>query len=220
MTINGDFANVLGMFVGFVLTLLVFSYLLGDNGLFRFALHVFIGVTAGYVVAVAIETVIWPRLLSPVLFGLPVERLFGLIPLALSMLLLAKLFPRLSALGSPVMALLAGIGAATAIGGALLGTLFPQAIATVDVFDAGSGRPFLNGLIVLLGAIASLAYFQFHVRTSRPNWMTILARIGQILIAIALGVVFAGVYMAALTAMVERISALVDFIRWFFNPAA
>ena len=32
--------------VGAVLTLMIFSYLLGDNPVFRLALHIFIGVSA------------------------------------------------------------------------------------------------------------------------------------------------------------------------------
>ena len=47
-------ADVIGAFVGFVLTLLVFSYIFGDNVLFRIAMHIFIGVAAGYVVAISV----------------------------------------------------------------------------------------------------------------------------------------------------------------------
>jgi hypothetical protein len=36
---------------------------------------------------------------------------------------------------------------------------------------------------------------------------------GRLFIAITLGVLFAGVYMAALTAMIERLSSLINFIR-------
>jgi hypothetical protein len=36
--------DLLGGFVGLLLTLLVFSYLLGDNVLFRITIHIFIGV--------------------------------------------------------------------------------------------------------------------------------------------------------------------------------
>jgi predicted membrane protein len=35
--------------IGFLLSILVFSYLIGDNPLFRFAIHLFIGVSAGVV---------------------------------------------------------------------------------------------------------------------------------------------------------------------------
>ena len=42
-----------------------------------------------------------------------------------------------------------------------------------------------------------------------------LAWFGRIFIAITLGAVFAGVYSAAMTALIERISSLINFIGKF-----
>ena len=132
-----EMVDLIGGLLGFLLTLCVFSYLLGDNGLFRFAIHIFIGVAAGFVAATALRSVIFPQLLVPLIGGAPAERLWVLFPLLLSFLLVAKAFPRLSILGSPVMAFLVGVGAAVAVGGALLGTLFPQFQATTQLFNVG-----------------------------------------------------------------------------------
>ena len=41
-------------FVGLILTLMIFSYLIGDNPLFRIAVYLFIGVSSGYA-----ATVVW-----------------------------------------------------------------------------------------------------------------------------------------------------------------
>ena len=51
--------------VGFVLTLMVFSYIFGDNFLFRLASYLFVGVSGGYVGALVIDQVIFPRLIYP-----------------------------------------------------------------------------------------------------------------------------------------------------------
>jgi hypothetical protein len=228
MNLAAEWSGILGAFLGFILTLLVFSYIFGDNALFRFAVHVFVGVAAAFMAAVAFYSVLWPRLLSPVFFGLPVERLIALVPLALSALLLTKASPRLAGWGGAVMAFMVGVGAAAAIGGAIVGTLIPQVQASVNLLDtqaiATSGRSFgwelFNGVIILFGTVLTLAYFHFNVRSPRPLWAQGLTFLGKVMIAIALGVVFAGVYAAALTALVERLSALVEFIFWFINPAA
>ncbi len=42
-----------------------------------------------------------------------------------------------------------------------------------------------------------------------------MAWLGRIFIAITLGVLFAGVYMAALTAMIERLSSILNFRQFF-----
>jgi hypothetical protein len=88
-----DWGSILGAFTGFILTLLIFSYLFGDNVLFRFAVHLFVGVAAAFMAAVAFYSVLWPRLVEPILYGLPIERLLALVPLALSVLLIAKASP-------------------------------------------------------------------------------------------------------------------------------
>ena len=223
-----DWGSILGAFTGFILTLLIFSYLLGDNVLFRFAVHLFVGVAAAFMAAVAFYSVIWPRLVEPILYGLPIERLLALVPMVLSLLLIAKASPRLSGWGAPVMAFLVGVGAATAVGGAVFGTLIPQAGASINLLDIQaiitSGKSLewelFNGAIILIGTVLTLAYFHFYVRSPGSLWARGLNMVGKILIAIALGVLFAGVYSASLTALVERLSSLVTFLFWLINPAA
>jgi hypothetical protein len=217
-------ADMVGMIVGFVLTLMIFSYIFGDNVLFRIALHIFVGVAAGYTLAIAIYNIIWPQLIIPLLSGSSQERLVTLVPLALGLLLLAKISPRLSSLGTPVMAFLVGVGAAAAIGGAVFGTLFPQALAAMNVFDfqsvfQGGMGGFINASVMLVGTVSTLAYFHFGARpkkgarAEKPLWLQVVAWIGQAFIALTFGALFAGVYAAALLAMIERWDFLVQFIR-------
>jgi len=54
--------------IAFLITLMILSYLIGDNPLFRVAVYIFVGVSAGYVAAVAIRQVLWPDLLQPLYF--------------------------------------------------------------------------------------------------------------------------------------------------------
>ena len=41
--------------ISFLFTILIFSYLLGDNPLFRIASYIFVGVSAGYVAAISFK---------------------------------------------------------------------------------------------------------------------------------------------------------------------
>ena len=218
--------DLVGSFLGLVFTLLVFSYIFGDNALFRLVIHIFVGVASGYAAVVAWYNVIWPQLLLPLLAGSQSERLFVLAPLALSFLLLFKAFSRTSRLGNPSIAYLVGVGVAAAIGGAVLGTIFPQAVASINMFDLQSARQSGESLVliltragvILIGTLTALIYFHFGSRARpgqplrRPEWVEFLSWIGQTFIAITLGVLFAGVYTAALVALVERIHFLGDFL--------
>lgn len=208
--------------VGLLLTLMVFSYLIRDNPLFRIAVYLFIGVASGYAATIVWHYVLFPKL-SQVLGSF---NPLAIIPLVLGLSLLTKLVPRISWIGSFAMAVLVGVGAAAAVGGALIGTLLPQAQAAIDGFDlrsAGGGANALlqlaQGGVMLLGTVFTLASFHFSaVRAAdgapkRNRIIDGIAWVGRIFIAITLGVLFAGVYMSALTAMIERWSFVLNFIR-------
>ena len=231
---DASLIDLLGAILGFVLTLFVFSYILGDNFLFRFAVYVFIGVAAGYAAVMVFYNVIWPQLVDPLLFGSRSQRLFAIIPLAMSILLLLRTSSRLSVLSTPIFAYLVGVGAAAAIGGAVIGTVVPQVNATIDGFDLFSIQAvgedywlrvverFGNASIILLGTLTTLIYFHFGIRSTRDisprraPWIEGIAWIGQIFIAITLGTVFAGVFASALAALVERLSFMLRLIFSFF----
>lgn len=221
--------------VGLFLTLIVLIYMIfGDNALFRIVTYSFVGIASGYVAVLVIFQVLLPRFFNMLQAGNLGMMALGLVPFLLGVLLLFKLSPRLSAVGVLPMAALTGVGAAVAVGGALFGTLFGQFTGTVGLFDlssapAGDALPQLvEALFVLVGTVSTLAYFQFGTRsrpavsgessaeasiTSRKSpLMNLLVKIGQIFIGITLGAMFAGVYTAAISALIERIGFVMDVI--------
>ncbi len=224
-------SELLSMLVSFFVTILVLSYLIGDNPLFRAAIYVFVGVSAGYVASVAWHQVIWPSLIRPIFSGSVSQIGLQVIPFLLSVLLMLKVFPKLSNLGQPAMAFIVGVGAAVAVGGAVLGTLFPQVNAVINGFDvslavARGVNPVLmivNSALILLGMVGTLTYFHFGARkmddgtVKRNILIETLTWIGRVYIAITFGVLFAGVYLAALTALIERVASVRNFFAILFG---
>lgn len=219
--------DLLWTLIAFFLTILVLSYVLGDNALFRMVMMIFVGISAGYGAVLLFYQVIMPRLITPLMTAPLADQTGLIIPAALSILLLFKLSPRLSILGNPSMALLTGVGAAVAIGGAVSGTLFGQISGTISLFDlsglssAGSAiSQLFGGIVLLTGTICSLAYFHFGARKkggentgAQPALIQILAGIGKVFIAITLGALFAGVLAASLVALIERLDFLINVIK-------
>ena len=216
--------EIISALVGLILTLMIFSYLIGDNPLFRIAVYLFIGVSSGYAATIVWHYVLVPKLFEPLRD--PAQLRVLLIPLLLSFSLFAKLSPRISWIGNFAMAVLVGVGAAAALGGALLGTLIPQVQASMDAFDVraagGVSNAFLmliEGIVMLVGTVFTLASFHFSAQRAadgtpkRNRLFEGIAWIGRIFIAVTFGVLFAGVYMAALTAMIERLSSMINSIR-------
>ncbi len=218
-------ASVVGLITGgisFLLTLMILSYLIGDNPAFRVAVYIFIGVSAGYAAAVAWHQVLYPHLIVPLLSGSLADRILTIVPLVMGLLLLLKLSPRTAHLGTPPMAFLVGVGAAVAIGGAVMGTLFPQTQASVNALDlSGAGQFWLErlseGVIMLVGTVTTLAYFHFGAKATasgpqRGKLVSVLGWVGKVFIAITFGVLFAGVFVAAMTALIERVNFIVTFL--------
>jgi len=214
------------LIVGFLLTLMILSYLIGDNPLFRFAVYLFIGVSSGYAATVIVYYVLLPKL-NQFQTNDVNQLILGVIPLILGATLLAKLSPRISWIGNFAMAMLVGVGAAAVVGGALLGTLIPQAQASIDAFDlrssASPALKFIEAVVMLTGTVLTLAAFHFGAKRApdgtpkRNILLEWVARFGRLFIAITFGVLFAGVYLAALTAMIERLSSVINFIRQLFG---
>jgi len=209
--------------IGLFLTLLIFSYLIGDNPLFRGAVYLFIGVSSGYAAVVVWHQVLVPKLFQPLLSADPNQLLPVVVPLGLGVSLLAKLSPRIAWLGSFAMAMLVGVGAATALSGAVIGTLIPQSRAAMDMFSSPTFARLIQGIFMLAGTALTLAYFQFSATRAadgsvrRNVIFEALAWGGRVFIAITMGVLFAGVYTAALTAMIERLSSMINFVKSFLG---
>jgi hypothetical protein len=214
--------DTLGILVSFTFTVLVLSYALGDNMLFRLAIHIFIGATAGYAAAVVLRDVLFPRLGAMN----DTEFVVALFWIALLGLKLLNSWPRVSQIGNLATALMVGVGAAVGVGGAIQGTLIPQITAAGDFFNVASYqgdafRTLIWGSFALLGTVTSLAHFHFSAKAvpnqipKRSRWIEIVSKVGQGFIAIALGVIFAGVYSAALLALIERFDFIVQLINNF-----
>jgi hypothetical protein len=226
--------SVIGPITAAVLTVMVLSYVIGDNALFRVAVHVFIGVAAGYAGAAVIRNVLLPALISPLMESglaglLRVETVVEVIvPLLLIAMLLLKLSPRTARLGGLPMALLVGVAAAVIVGGAVTGTLLPQSLSAMDSLDPSVVAPqtgatgferIFNVALMLLGTISTLLYFRFTRRETSgpavtPTWTSWLLSseplmmIGRAFIAVTFGVMFAGALSASIMVLAERVQSL------------
>lgn len=205
-----------GPILGAVLTLLVLSYLIGDNPLYRLALHIFVGVLVGYSLGVVVREV----LLGMALPGLIANPVSVLVPLVLGILLLFKGFPQQAYIGNFSIAYLIGVGTAVALGGALLGTLVPQVRATGRALSPTSlsALPFglLDGLMIVVGTACTLLTFTFVERERRTEgftWHSITrgaAWVGRLFLIVAFGVAFAGALTASLSIFVGRMEQFID----------
>jgi hypothetical protein len=213
--------DLIAGWVSLVLTLLVFSYLLGDNFLYRIAVHVLVGAAAGYIAVTTVESVLVPWLNATLLADqgdrsdalIGAIRVLGAVPFLIGVLLLFKFSPRLAPVGNLGLAVLIGVGTAVAVVGAVAGTVIPLAR------EAGEriGDSAVDGIIILGGTIATLVYFQYwaverqgEVRRPRPfPW---LGAAGQFFISLALGAFYGAAILTSLAIFSDVVRAQLEFI--------
>ncbi|PDW03861.1 hypothetical protein CJ255_06800 [Candidatus Viridilinea mediisalina] len=203
--------------IAVVLTLLVFSRLLGDNPAYRLAQYLFIGVSLGYAFVVIYHHVLRPSFMAILVDSAnPLRLLVHLVPWVLSLLLLTRLSGRqtISWLANIPLALLFGVGAALAVGGALLGTLLPQILDTIRPagFDPVQ---MIGSVLLLLGVIFTLSYFYFTIprESAQGRVVVFSAKIGRWLLMVAFGFFFAGGLLTYLTALNGRLEFIVGWLR-------
>jgi hypothetical protein len=213
--------ETIGLLIAMGLTLMVFSYIFGDNVLFRLASHIFVGVAVGYAMLVVWHQVFYPALSS--------GNIISVLPaLILCVLLIFKIRPSqggvTNVLGSLALAFVLGVGAALAIGGALFGTLLPQITAMTKLSlnpnnftntDIEDWRvTLLKNLIIFLGTIGTFYYFTFTVKSEgllgglREGWVRFWAGMGRLMLIFTMGALFANTVTSWVALLVSRLQFL------------
>jgi hypothetical protein len=214
--------ELIGPLIAAVLTIMVFSYILGDNVLFRLASHIFVGVAVGYAIVVIGYEVFFPAISS----GNTVSVLPALI---LCIFLVFKIRPKQGhigkVLGSITLAFLLGVGVALTIGGAIFGTLMPQVQAMINISLNPNHYPdtenevglviWLNNIIIVLGTVGTVFYFTFAVRAHgvlgglREGIVRFWAGMGRLIIIFTLGALFANTFNSRMALLISRLQFLI-----------
>ena len=177
-----------GFLIGFVLSLLILSFIIRDSWLVRAAQYLLVGVTLAYTAVLVWSNVLWPRLFAPLLTnplpivdnsGQPSAVLWnGWLPLAVGLLLWAAGIDYLRArkgqpqswlrhLAAAPLALLVGVGLGAAIAGALQGTFLPQFRRAAEVGQLLDAPPplLLAALLTLVITGGALLHLQLGAAT-------------------------------------------------------
>ncbi len=216
--------DIIGPIIAAILTIMVFSYIFGDNPLFKLASHIFIGVAVGYA-----TIVIWYEVFAPAISS---GNIISVLPaLFLCLLLIFKIRPTqgkiANVLGSIALAFVLGVGVALAIGGAIFGTLWPQVSAMATLSLNPNHYPntenevglviWLNNIIIVLGTIGTFFYFTFAVRAHgflgglREGFVRFWAGMGRLMIIFTLGALFANTVSSRVALLISRLQFLSGF---------
>lgn len=212
-------AAMIGAWVATGLTLFIFSFLYKDNPLFKLAEHLYVGVSVGYTIVKAYDTVIVHLIVKPVFEQ---GELSLLIPVAIGFLMLTRYVPKAAWLSRYAFAFIVGVGSGLAIPRTISSFILKQIEDTVRpvLSLAGSdGVAFsmnllnpasnLNAVIILIGVGSVLFYFFFSIEHSGPG--RVVARTGIVFLMISFGAAFGYTVMARMSLLIGRLTDLIEF---------
>jgi len=199
-----------------LLTLCIFSFLYRDNPFYKFAEHLFVGVAAGYLLAVQFQNVLKPNVIDSLGTAISAAgtgdlspKWWTLVPLFLGIILLGRLWTRTSGLARWALAFYVGIYSGIAVPAYMQAQIFAQLADAVKPF--GTGWEALYSALVLIGFLGVLAYFFFssHHRGAHG----VAARVGIWFLMIAFGASFGYTVMARVSLLIARVQFMLrDFV--------
>jgi hypothetical protein len=178
-------------------TLAIYSFLYRDNPIYRFAEHVFAGLSAGYYSGLIFQSVLVQQLWQPLIGG----KLWLIVPGILGVLTFARLSTKWSWLSRVALAFVIGANAGILLMQQLHGLVLPQVAETM--ISMGT----IKGFLVVVGVISTLMYFYF----SKPHKgaLGVIANVGMWFIMISFGAHFGYTVMARVSLLIGRVQFLV-----------
>lgn len=212
----------LGTWVAALLTLCIFSFLYRDNPLYKFAEHLFVGVSAGYFIVLNYWTVIDANMIAPLrvafggqLAGGPMRieqgdyRALLVIPGLLGLLLLTRLVPRIDWISRWSLAVIIGVYAGLKTTGFAQGDLVAQVQASLTPWWV-PGNPWasFNAILFTVGLLTSLLFF-FYSREHRGvlGWSS---KVGICFLMVSFGAGYGYTVMSRVSLLIGRFQFLFE----------
>jgi hypothetical protein len=199
------FSNNPWVWVAAILTLAIFSFLYRENAVYRFAEHLFVGISAGYGVAIIWNNMLIPNLFDPLLRE---HNFWVLIPAALGLLYFFRFVPKLGYLILIPMAFLLGAGNGLSLAPVIQADIIKQMQSTIgDATNiAGGGLNMVWGIVAFVGVLCTLSFFFFS--REHKGALKVSANIGIWFIMIGFGASFGNTVMARVSLLIGRVQFL------------
>jgi hypothetical protein len=220
--VSGEF----GVWVAAALTLFTFSFLYKDNPFYKFAEHLFVGVSAGYLMILAYWTVIDSNLLRPLALALKGQgthpeivgmfaaqqgdyRGWLIIPGVFGLLLFTRLLPRIGWLSRLALALIIGVYAGIKTTGFAQGDFVAQVQASLQpLWKSGDLGFSLNAIIFTVGLICSLLFFFFS--REHKGALGVASKLGVYFLMIGFGAGYGYTVMSRISLLIGRFQFLLE----------
>lgn len=205
---------IVGVWIAVGLTLCIYSFLYKDNPFFKFAEHLFVGVSVGYSLAIAFHAIFLPHVYDPLKAAVTAgeyREFLVLIPAFLGIIMFTRFIPRYGWMVRWPFAFLMGYSAGVKIPVIMQADILEQIRGTAESFaSVDSIWSVINASLVMLGVICTLVYFFFS--RERKGITGGLSEIGIIFLMIGFGASFGYTVMARVSLLIGRIDFLLQHL--------
>ena len=201
--------ETIGIWVGAGLTLCIYSFLYKDNPFFKFAEHIYVGVSTGYLICMAYFNALQPLLINP----LGKNQWIVLVPGILGVMLYSRFIPKIAWISRYTLAFIIGAGAGISAPNVIQGYLLRHVGNTIQPLVSPTSSSFVEpeAIIVFIVVISIMVYFFFSVE--RKGILKPTARIGIISLMVYFGGAFGYTVMGRVSLAIGRIRyLLVDWL--------
>ncbi|MEZ5360204.1 MAG: hypothetical protein R3F48_15410 [Candidatus Zixiibacteriota bacterium] len=196
----------LQIWIGAFFTLALFSFLYKDNPFYKFAEHVFAGLSAGYYIGLTWHAAILQQMIDPMLRD---DKWWLVFPGLLGVLMFARFFKNYSWISRISLAFVMGNTAGIFLISELHGKVLPQIQSTMKSLNPAQGfGTFLLALIIIVGVVTTLIYFYFS--KEHKGVLGGAAKVGIWFIMISFGAHFGYTVMARISLLIGRVQFLMD----------
>ena len=192
--------ETIGIWLGALLTLCIFSFLYKDNPFYKFAEHLFVGISAGYWATLEYHNVFRPNLWDPLTRE---GKLLLIVPFVFGLLLFSRFTKKFSWLSRWPMALIIGIYAGITIVGYGSGDLILQIQANLLPLWTDNWFTSLNNILLTVGVITGLIYFFFS--KEHKGALGVGSKIGIWFLMISFGASFGYTVMSRMSLLIGRV---------------
>ena len=176
-------------------TLAIYTLPFGDNPLFKFVEHIYVGTAAGYMV-----TANWFNWIQPNLREIGDGRYLLIVPFLIGLLIYTRYVKSVAWLSRIAIAFNLGVASGFILSKDFKPLFLTQVIATFKPLNDP------NNILLVLGVVTSLIYFLFTVE--HKGVVGFSARTGRWVMMIALGAAFGSTVMARVSLFLGRIQFL------------
>ena len=214
--------EVAGAWISIFLTLCVLSFLYDDNPIYKFAEHIFLGVSIGYGVVEIYFGVFEPNLIDKIVDGTGVQRALAVVPLVLIAMLFAKLDKKRAWLARIPIAFLVAAFAGVKLTGELNANLMTQVATSIPDLQAvwarhgfwsweADGAGVFSSVLVVVGLSACLLHFYFSAPQSKT--MQTVSRFGVLVLMLSFGASFGYTVMGRISLAIGRAQEMLGLDR-------